>query len=68
MIKGDEFSLNQCPKLKLKKKEMKKFPYTLVIRSLIYVQVFTRPQITYIVGMLGRYLNNPSMNHWNVIK
>ena len=29
----------------------------------MYVQVCTRPDIAYIVGMLGRYLSNPKMDH-----
>ncbi|RVX09496.1 Retrovirus-related Pol polyprotein from transposon TNT 1-94 [Vitis vinifera] len=33
-----------------------------------YVQVCTRPKIAYIVGMLGRYLSNPGMDHWNKAK
>ena len=34
----------------------------------MYVQVCTHPDITYIVGMLGRYLRNPGMDHWKVAK
>ena len=28
----------------------------------------TRPDIAYIVGMLGRYLSNPGMDHWKAAK
>jgi hypothetical protein len=34
----------------------------------MYAQVCTRPDIAYIIGMLGRYLSNPSMNHWKAAK
>jgi hypothetical protein len=34
----------------------------------MYAQVCTRPDITYIIGMLGRYLSNHSMNHWKATK
>ena len=34
----------------------------------MYAQVCTRPNITYIVGMLGRYLSNLGMNHWKKAK
>jgi hypothetical protein len=27
-----------------------------------------RPNLAYIIGMLGRYLSNPGMDHWNIIK
>ncbi|RVW51060.1 Retrovirus-related Pol polyprotein from transposon TNT 1-94 [Vitis vinifera] len=30
--------------------------------------VCTRPDIAYIVGMLGRYLSNPGMDHWRAAK
>ena len=34
----------------------------------MYAQVCTRPDIAFIVGMLGRYLNNPGMEHWKAVK
>ena len=37
--KGDKFSLLQCPRNKIKKKDMKKIPYALVVGSLKYAQV-----------------------------
>ncbi|RVW25652.1 Retrovirus-related Pol polyprotein from transposon TNT 1-94 [Vitis vinifera] len=61
VAKGDKFSLHQCLKNELEKKDMERFPYALVIGSLMYAQVCTRPDIAYIVGMLGRYLSNPEI-------
>jgi Reverse transcriptase (RNA-dependent DNA polymerase) len=63
VAKGDKFSLDQCPKTKLEKSEMHQISYASLIGSLMYAQVCTRPNITYITGMLGRYLSNPGMNH-----
>ncbi|KAL6331379.1 hypothetical protein AAG906_011316 [Vitis piasezkii] len=68
LAKGDKFSLHQCPKNELEKKDMEKFPYASAIGSLMYAQVCTRPDIAYIVGMLGRYLSNPGMDHWKKAK
>ena len=34
----------------------------------MYAQVCTLPDIAYIVGMLGRYLSNPGMDHWKAAK
>ncbi|WJZ94359.1 hypothetical protein VitviT2T_013228 [Vitis vinifera] len=34
----------------------------------MYAQVCTRPDIAYIVGMLGRYLSNLGMDHWRAAK
>ncbi|KAL5562820.1 hypothetical protein UlMin_032567 [Ulmus minor] len=56
VAKGDKFSLNQCPKNSLESQEMQKILYASAVGSLMYAQVCTRPDIAYIVGMLGRYL------------
>jgi hypothetical protein len=63
VAKGDKFSLDQCPKTEHEKSEMHQISYASLIGSLMYAQVCTRPDITYIIGMLGRYLSNPGMNH-----
>jgi len=34
----------------------------------MYAQVYTRPDIAYALGMLGRYQNNPGMKHWRAAK
>ncbi|XP_034700985.1 secreted RxLR effector protein 161-like [Vitis riparia] len=47
---------------------MQKIPYASAVGSLMYAQVCTRPDIAYIVGMLGRYLSNPGMDHWRAAK
>jgi hypothetical protein len=64
IIKGDKFSKFQCPKNDLERAQMKQIPYASVVRSLIYTQVCTRPDISFIVGMLGRYQTDPRMDHW----
>ncbi|RVW88887.1 Retrovirus-related Pol polyprotein from transposon TNT 1-94 [Vitis vinifera] len=68
VAKGDKFNLNQCPKNSLESQEMQKIPYASAVGSLMYAQVCTRPDIAYIVGMLGRYLSNPGMDHWRAAK
>ncbi|KAK2355204.1 hypothetical protein QL285_092633 [Trifolium repens] len=47
---------------------MQKIPYASAVGSLMYAQVCTRPDIAFIVGMLGRYLSNPGMDHWKAAK
>ncbi|XP_038896396.1 secreted RxLR effector protein 161-like [Benincasa hispida] len=66
--KGDKFYLGQCPKTILKTKEMQKVSYSSVVGSLMYAQVCTHPDITFIVGVLGRYLSNPGIDHWKEVK
>ena len=34
----------------------------------MYAQVCTRLDIAFIVGMLGRYMSNPGVDHWKVAK
>ena len=66
--KGDKFSLMQCPKNDMEKKQMEAIPYASVVGSLMYAQTCTRPDISFAVGMLGRYQSNPGLDHWKVAK
>ncbi|GAA0175174.1 transmembrane signal receptor [Lithospermum erythrorhizon] len=66
--KGDKFSLMQYPKNKLERKEMENIPYPSVVGSLMYAQTCTRPDISFAVGMLGRYQSNLGMDHWKAAK
>ena len=68
VAKGDKFSLSQCPKNNFEIQEMQQIPYASTIGNLMYAQVCTRPDIAYIVGMLGRYLSNPGKDHWIAAK
>ena len=61
IIKGDKFSLNQCPNSDLEKKQMQNIPYAFVVGSLMYTLVCTRIDISYVVGMLGRYQSYPGL-------
>ncbi|WKA00504.1 hypothetical protein VitviT2T_018850 [Vitis vinifera] len=47
---------------------MRTIPYSSLVGSLMYAQVCTRPDITFVVGMLGRYLSNPGIEHWKAAK
>ena len=42
--------------------------YASVVGNLMYAQVSTRPDITFPVGVLGRYLSNPEYEHWKDAK
>ena len=68
VVKGDKFSLKQCPKGNLEIQEMQKSLYASAVGSLMYAQVCTRSDIAYIVGVLGRYLSHPGMDHWKAAK
>ena len=47
---------------------MEKVSYVSAVGSLMYAQVCTRPDIAFAVNALGRYLSNPGLNHWKVVK
>ena len=47
---------------------MKVVPYSSIVSSLMYAQVCTRLNIAFVIGLLGRYLSDPSQNHWNLTK
>jgi hypothetical protein len=47
---------------------MKNIPYASVVGSLMYAQVSTRPDISLVVGMLGRYQSNLGLEHWKATK
>ncbi|KAL9252624.1 Retrovirus-related Pol polyprotein from transposon TNT 1-94-like protein [Drosera capensis] len=68
IAKGDKFSLNQCPKNGFETKKIEKTPYASAVGSLMYAQVCTRHDLAYIVGILGRYLSNPGIDHWKASK
>ena len=68
LTKSDKFSKSQCPKNNLKVKAMQNIPYASAVGSLMYAQVCTRPDIAFAVRVLGRYLSNPSMDHWVAAK
>ncbi|RVW95242.1 Retrovirus-related Pol polyprotein from transposon TNT 1-94 [Vitis vinifera] len=68
VVKGDIFCELQCPKNDLEKKQMDKIPYASAVGSIMYAQVCTRPDIAYVVGMLGRYQSNPGIDHWKAVK
>ena len=68
VAKDDNFNLSQYPKNDFEVKEMRRIPYALAIGSLMYAYVCMRPDIAYIVGMLGKYLSNPGIDHWKAAK
>jgi hypothetical protein len=43
-------------------------PYSLAVGNLMYAMVCTRPDIAHAVGVVSRYMNNPSKEHWEAIK
>ena len=66
--KGDKFSLMQCPKNDLERKQMENISYAYVVGSLMYAQTCMRPDISFAVGIIGRYQSNLGLEHWKAAK
>jgi len=49
-------------------KQMENIPYASIVGSSMYAQTCTRPNISFAVGMLGRYQSNPGLDHWKAAK
>ncbi|XP_052193739.1 secreted RxLR effector protein 161-like [Diospyros lotus] len=47
---------------------MRNIPYAFAVGSLMYAQTCTRPNINFVVGVLGRYQSNPGLDHWKAAK
>ena len=57
-----------CPKTQEEIDYMSKVPYSSIVGSLMYAMVCTRPDIAHVVGVVSRYMNDPSKEHWMVVK
>lgn len=68
IVKGDELSKDQCPKSNIEMNAMSNVPYASAVASLMYAQVCTRPDLSFVVSVLGRYLSNPGYAHWVAAK
>jgi len=47
---------------------VKEFPYGELIGSLLYLMVGTRPDLSFSVGALSRYMSKPMVEHWQAAK
>jgi hypothetical protein len=65
---GSLLTDTQSPTLEAEKLEMKNMPYKQLIGSLLYVAWMTRPDISFTVSMLSRFMGNPGRVHWEAAK
>ena len=63
-----DFSKGQCLQNDIERYQKKAVPYPSVVGSLMYAQVCTRPNIAFVVSVLGRYLSDPCQSHWKMDK
>ena len=63
IAKDDKFSKFQYPRNEIERNHMRKIPYTSAVDNLMYVQVYTHPNISFILRILSKYQSDPSMDH-----
>ena len=47
---------------------MSKIPYASAIRSIMYIMLFIRSDVSYALSMTSRYQSNPSESQWTIVK
>jgi hypothetical protein len=55
VVKGDKLGTFQGPWNQLDNDQMKSIPYASVVGSIMYAQVYTRPDLAFVTGLLGRF-------------
>jgi hypothetical protein len=55
IVKDNKYESFQSPRNRYEIDQMKSVPYASAVRSLMYAQVCTRPDLTFVTGILGRY-------------
>jgi hypothetical protein len=63
IVKGDKFGSFHSPRNQYEIDQIKSVTYASAVGRLMYVQVCTRPDLAFVIGMLGRYQKNPSISH-----
>ena len=65
---GLSLSIEDCPSTPTEVDEMKKVPYREALGSLMWLQVATRPDLSFPVNLLACFAHNPGRAHWNALK
>ena len=61
-------STDQCPKTTEEIAAMRNILYRQAVGSLMYTSLGTRPDITFAVTRLSKYLQNPGPAHWEAVR
>jgi hypothetical protein len=68
MIPGAVYSKKDAPSSPEEASRMERTPYRQAIGSLMYAAIATRPDISFAVSALSRFLANPGDAHWEATK
>lgn len=65
---GVKLTKDDCPRTDKEISEMKNYPYHALIGSLLYLTVWSRPDLAYHVNALAQFSSNPGKRHWELGK
>ncbi|CAM8978530.1 unnamed protein product [Rhodiola kirilowii] len=61
-------SKQDCPETVEEKEKMPDIPYDVVVGSVMYCMLCTRPDLAFAISVLSRFMANPGENHWHAMK
>lgn len=68
ICRGTKLSKKMAPANEKERIEMNSKPYAQVVGSLMYAMLCTRPDLSFIVGLVSRFQSNPGIAHWIAVK
>ncbi|CAM8908990.1 unnamed protein product [Rhodiola kirilowii] len=63
-----ELSNADCPSNEDEKQQMANVPYDVATGSVMYAMLCTRPDLTFSISVLSRFMSNPGEKHWLAMK
>ncbi|KAK2447548.1 secreted RxLR effector protein [Trifolium repens] len=63
-----KLSVKQCPQSEDEKKKMEGTPYASGVGSIMYGMVCSRPDLSYAISVVSRFMANPGQVHWQALK
>jgi hypothetical protein len=58
-----KLSVAQCPSTDAEIEYMLRVSYSSIVGSLMYVMVCSRPDLSYVMSLVSRYMSNPGKEH-----
>ena len=65
---GVNLYAEQCPKTQEEEEDISCVPYESEMGRLMYAMVYTRLDISHVMGVLSRFMSNPGKEHWTTVK
>ena len=66
--KGEALSDRMCLETLTAKAQISRVPYISAVGSVMYVMLYTKRDIYFIIGLVSRYHANPGQAYWKAIK